>query len=513
MTTVRLPSCSTGTHRRPASPSTDWRSRLGLGVEPAVVRDLGDERAHLRVHAVRGLEEQAEVVGHGVVRRRAGARARTPRRRRDGSLRRLRELLRIAEQHDVLRRAAHRDDVGERLLARFVDEQHVDRVAHLRRAPRATRCRRPRRPLPSAARFEHVALSFGALDARRRRSAGGRRPSGSRAPLTPRSSRDLADLVEQVADRRRAMCAVIPTRFPAARGRRSCARPWYVLPEPGGPWIARYEPLSSASRRRVGRGAATGRGSRGTGRARRCRGRRPIRRRSAIAFAQTLVSIGPARDQRAAGGSPADVLGAALEVERARGRRRSRTISPAFLPVAGSTGCRADRELVVLRLELVPVHGRLSYLVAHLLLELEAADALAVVDEVVVALVARSGGSTPTTRASPRGGASRAARRAASRRAARASRARQPAPAQRCRAPPRCGELARTRSPSARATGRGIGPNCASASARRASSQSRSSRGGAAVVACCRPRSRRAFAWSCVVEPALVGDDARRRRP
>ena len=86
---------------------------VGLGVEPAVVRDLGDERAHLRVHAVRGLEEQAEVVGHGLgaveevlERGHLGAVGMT-------SLRRLRELLRIAEQHDALRRAADRDDVGE----------------------------------------------------------------------------------------------------------------------------------------------------------------------------------------------------------------------------------------------------------------------------------------------------------------------------------------------------------------------------------------------------------------
>ena len=37
--------------------------------------------------------------------------------------------------------------------------------------------------------------------------------------------------------------AVIPTRFPLRTSAAIIRAPVYVLPEPGGPWIARYEPL------------------------------------------------------------------------------------------------------------------------------------------------------------------------------------------------------------------------------------------------------------------------------
>jgi hypothetical protein len=51
------------------------------------------------------------------------------------SLKRLIELLRIAEQHQAVGRPRDRDDVGEGDLARFVHEQHIDGVGHPRRRP------------------------------------------------------------------------------------------------------------------------------------------------------------------------------------------------------------------------------------------------------------------------------------------------------------------------------------------------------------------------------------------
>ena len=60
--------------------------------------------------------------------------------RRVRPLHRLVELLRIAEQHEILGGARDRDRVGEGDLAGFVDEQRVDRPGHLRRDPQ------PRRP-------------------------------------------------------------------------------------------------------------------------------------------------------------------------------------------------------------------------------------------------------------------------------------------------------------------------------------------------------------------------------
>ena len=44
----------------------------------------------------------------------------------------LRELLRVAEEHEVASGRAHGERVGERELARFVDEQIVERAVELR---------------------------------------------------------------------------------------------------------------------------------------------------------------------------------------------------------------------------------------------------------------------------------------------------------------------------------------------------------------------------------------------
>ena len=79
--------------------------------------------------------------------------------RRMDALPHLRQLLRIAEQHEVARGSAHRDRVGQRHLARFVDEQVVEPADPCPRARTATRCRRRARRLPAS----HASLLVGVL--------------------------------------------------------------------------------------------------------------------------------------------------------------------------------------------------------------------------------------------------------------------------------------------------------------------------------------------------------------
>ena len=63
------------------------------------------------------------------------------------ALDRLSELHLVAEQHDVARRRAHRDQVRERYLSGFVDEQVVDArlEGRVREQPRRARDQRTRR--------------------------------------------------------------------------------------------------------------------------------------------------------------------------------------------------------------------------------------------------------------------------------------------------------------------------------------------------------------------------------
>ena len=53
----------------------------------------------------------------------------------------VRELLRVAEQHQAAAGAGDRERVGERHLARLVDEQHVDRAAQVLARPQPRRAR------------------------------------------------------------------------------------------------------------------------------------------------------------------------------------------------------------------------------------------------------------------------------------------------------------------------------------------------------------------------------------
>ena len=127
------------------------------------------------------------------------------------------ELLRVAEQHHPARGAGDRQRVGERHLARLVDEQHVDRRRASPRAPTATACRRSgSRPSPGRergrCRREDVdvrALVVPTPGCRRRTSSA----RGTRARPPPPRARP-----------RRAGCAIAlcevaatPTRMPAAQ--------------------------------------------------------------------------------------------------------------------------------------------------------------------------------------------------------------------------------------------------------------------------------------------------------
>ena len=283
-----------------------------------------------------------------------------------------------------------------------------------------------------------------------------------------------------------------------------CA-PAYVLPEPGGPWIARYVPSSrvttapprrSALRRRddrrarfgscesAARAGAAGRAPRGTAPARRCRAPRPTRRQPRQRSRCAVVVNRLAGDQtprvgHVAGASPrlrsivprtssmsTTVPAAFVRRRDRRARRRPRTCGPAARTCSGtpSTASRADLTFV-----------------------LEAADALAVVDEVVVGSSCEPAEVTPTTRAS--GLAPVPVQQLREEPAACCARRARPAPRRRRRARSASASsfascsATRSDGTASRGSGRaGSGRTRASASGGACSSQSRSSRGGLAVV-------------------------------
>ena len=113
------------------------------------------------MHAPGVAEEHAAVLRHGGSARQqmlehgaAGLAGMNP-------LTHLRQLLRVAEQHDVSRGGAHRDRVCQRHLAGFVDEEIVERLSiPSRENSHAV-------PATSAASpASHASFSFGVLDQR-----------------------------------------------------------------------------------------------------------------------------------------------------------------------------------------------------------------------------------------------------------------------------------------------------------------------------------------------------------
>ena len=107
----------------------------GGRVEPALVERDGDVLADVGVHPPRALEEEPHVLGDRVTRLAEEVlEHRAARVLRVDALAHLRELHRVAEQHDRPRARAERERVGERCLARLVDEQVVELPVELRRA-------------------------------------------------------------------------------------------------------------------------------------------------------------------------------------------------------------------------------------------------------------------------------------------------------------------------------------------------------------------------------------------
>jgi hypothetical protein len=84
------------------------------------------------MHPPRLLDQQPGVRRHGVAIAQDVLQPGDTRPRRVRRLARLRELLRITDQHQVRRGAGHGQDVGQRELPRLVDEQGIRAARELR---------------------------------------------------------------------------------------------------------------------------------------------------------------------------------------------------------------------------------------------------------------------------------------------------------------------------------------------------------------------------------------------
>ena len=129
-----LPVCSTGRKRRPVPVRPDesirWRSRPGaLTSRPSYARLEMNEQTSgcIRQVRARNRPRSSETVAAPPSRcsstEQPDFAGWTP-------CRDLRELLRVAEQHQIARGGAHGDRVSQRDLAGFVDEQVVEALVH-----------------------------------------------------------------------------------------------------------------------------------------------------------------------------------------------------------------------------------------------------------------------------------------------------------------------------------------------------------------------------------------------
>ena len=319
-TTVRLPVVLDGDEAQAGAAEPVRADRLdalaleaGLGVQPAVVRDLGDERDRRRGASGtscrgRGRDRSgmvASLAEQVLERRHLGA----------VGMRCPSTAARAAADRRAARCSSPRcctatTSASDIWPASSTNSTSTEsRMLVARPEPRA--CRRRRRHSSS--------LRLDVLRCRRSYSTrGGRRTAGRSFGLLDRAQRrrrlrrrDSQQLVEQVADHG-VRVRGDPDRAVARRPSSStimCA-PVYVLPEPGGPWIARHVASSCPTSRRAASsgaspgatsgapgsdpalaaaGAAAGRGRRGTGPARRCRARRPSSPTSHERVAQHVV--------------------------------------------------------------------------------------------------------------------------------------------------------------------------------------------------------------------------------
>ena len=169
------------------------------------------------------------------------------------ALRDLRELQRIAEQHDVARRGSHRERVGERHLPGLVDDQRVDAC---RRALRARTATPSRRRAERRRRASANSPSFGdAADRSRCRSTTPvvpRRPSSARGSRTPSSCAACSTSSSRLWIALW-LVAVTPTRRPRRMRSMMSRAPVHVLPVPGGPWMKRVARVERSRQRRAAR--------------------------------------------------------------------------------------------------------------------------------------------------------------------------------------------------------------------------------------------------------------------
>ena len=102
-----------------------------VGMQPSFVELLGDVGADVGMQPVRALEEESAVGRDRRVLTEQVLEHRSLDAVRVRSLEDLRELLRVADEHEVARGGAHRERVGERDLAGLVDEQVVEHAVEV----------------------------------------------------------------------------------------------------------------------------------------------------------------------------------------------------------------------------------------------------------------------------------------------------------------------------------------------------------------------------------------------
>ena len=151
-------------------------------------------------------------------------------------LRHLRELERVAEQDERARRGSHGDRVGERDLARLVDEEVVERPVELRLREQPRRSRDERDLV-----VVEAALAFLM-----------NRPVDTCRPSSARRSRRPPRRATFSTSRRRLwidswLCDDTATRLPRSIRWTIRRAPVHVLPEPGGPWTNRWRPSTRST--------------------------------------------------------------------------------------------------------------------------------------------------------------------------------------------------------------------------------------------------------------------------
>ena len=124
---------------------------VGVAVQPPLIDLIRDEAADLGMHPARDGQEDAAVRRHGRVVAQHPVEAGEVRGFGMRALDHLRQLARIADQHDVARGPSHGDHVGEAHLSRLVDEEPVEGLLDSRRGRRRRPCRRRHARAASAA--------------------------------------------------------------------------------------------------------------------------------------------------------------------------------------------------------------------------------------------------------------------------------------------------------------------------------------------------------------------------